>query len=88
MSEEELTEYNDAMALYEDSVDLYYQGLIDKYPSYPLYDDYLKNETKKEEYTQASDKYKKEYKAYQDSTNVFYDVFYELVLTKLLGLMK
>ena len=85
MSEEELTEYNDAMALYEDSVDLYYQGLIDKYPSYPLYDDYLKNETKKEEYTQASDKYKKEYKAYQDSTNVFYDVFYEACTNKAFG---
>ncbi len=77
MSEEELAEYNDAMELYEDSVDLYYQGLIEQYPSYPLYDNYLKNEAKKEEYTQACVKYEEENKAYQDSTSVFNEVFYE-----------
>lgn len=82
MSEEELAEYNDAMELYEDSVDLYYQGLIEQYPSYPLYDNYLKNEAKKEEYTQACVKYEEENKAYQDSTNVFYDVFYEACTQK------
>ena len=82
MSETELAEYNNAMALYEDSTDLYNQGLIDKYPSYPLYDDYLKNEAKKEEYTQACDKYEEENEAYQDSTAVFYDVFYEACTEK------
>lgn len=82
MSEQELAQYNEAMALYEDSTDLYNQGLIDKYPSYPLYDDYLKNEAKKEEYTQACDKYEEENEAYRDSTAVFYDVFYEACTEK------
>lgn len=82
MSEEELAEYDEAMALYNDSTDLYYQGLIDKFPSYPLYDNYLKNEAKKEEYTQACNKYEKENKAYQDSTSVFNNVFYEACTEK------
>lgn len=85
MSEEELAAYGDAMALYEDSVDLYNQGLIEIYPSYPVYQDFLKDAARLEEYTKAAEKYNKEYAAYSDSTYVFYDVYDEALTENSFG---
>jgi len=77
MTEEMYNSYLAAVAAYEDSVDNYYEGVIDYYPSYyPLEKDFLTGDAL-EAFTTAYTTYENEFAAYADSCNTFNAVFYD-----------
>lgn len=70
--------YNEAMNKYRDSLDMYNQQLIDKYPSYPYPEDFM-SEDKRAEYEKAGQEYMDKYTMYQDSVNNFNSVYQQRV---------
>lgn len=70
MDEQAQADYLEAYYAYKDSVDLYNQDLIDKYPEYPNMSDYISDQ---EGYDAAMEAYQ----AYQDSVDAFESVYYD-----------
>lgn len=70
MDEEAQQAYLDAYHAYQDSVDLFNQGLIDAYPTYPSMSDYISDP---DGYNAAMEAYQ----AYQDSIDAFESVYYD-----------
>lgn len=57
MTTADLTNYNTAIGLYEDSLTSYESGLIDVLPSYPVVGDFISDSTQLADYTLAAQQY-------------------------------
>ena len=76
MTEEERAAYDAAMLAYDQAVEDYWMGVSDEYPEWPNYMDYMGTDTQTA-YNQAMDIYQAEYIVYQDSVEVFNNVFFD-----------
>jgi len=69
--------YYNAYQAYQDSVDAYYSGTINEWPSYyPKAKDFLTGEAA-ETFANLLNTYQEEYAAYSDSCDVFDEIFYD-----------
>lgn len=76
MNEEEQNAYNEAMDAYNQAVMDYWMGVSDIYPEWPMYENYMGTESAAA-YGTAMDTYQVEYAAYEDSVNVFNEVYFD-----------
>lgn len=57
MTAADVDDYNDAVDYYNEQLELYYAGVIDTYPDYPVQSDYISDADSKAAYLAAVDKY-------------------------------
>lgn len=70
-----LASYQKAYQEYEDSVEMYYAGMVEKYPEYPSYADFLTADSLAA-YNAALEEYNKAYSVYSDSLDAYDEVLY------------
>lgn len=78
ITEEQKAAYEEAMEAYNDSVDMYGNGLIDSWPTYPSEEDFLSEEAKAD-FVAARAKYEEEYQAYADSCDAFDEIYHSAI---------
>lgn len=57
MTADDVDAYNDAVEYYNEQLELYYAGVIDTYPDYPMQADYISDADRKAAYQAAIDQY-------------------------------
>lgn len=65
MSDDDIAAYNKAIENYNNLLEQYYNGLIDEYPEYPLYEDYISDPDSKAAYQAAIAKYQEDIQKWQ-----------------------
>lgn len=78
LNAEGLANYEKAEQLYEDSVEMYFAGMLDDYPNYPTYMDFM-TEDSLASYNAALEAYNALYTAYNDSLEAYENVFYSAI---------
>lgn len=76
MTTEDEADYEAALAMYQDSINMYYAGLITERPQYPQQSDYM---TYRDKYMSDMARYEEEYTQYYDSISAFEDVYYSAI---------
>ena len=64
MTQADADAYNNALEEYNEKVQLYYDGLLDEWPEYPKYEDYISDATRKQAYLDAMEKYNADQQKY------------------------
>lgn len=78
MTQEDVDAYEAAYAKYEEQLNLYYQGIIDEYPDYPMYEDYIGDQERKDAYVAALKKYQEDQQAYMDAYTAYQNKLAEI----------
>lgn len=82
MTAADVENYNAAIEEYNEKVQLYFDGLIDEYPTYPSYEDYMSNETAKANYKAAVEQYQKDQQKYMEDYTAYITKRNEIVTNK------
>lgn len=78
MDEAATAAYDSAYAAYQDSLEMYYSGLINNWPTYPQRE-YFLNADSAAAYAAANATFEEEYAAYSDSCDAFDEVYYDAI---------
>lgn len=71
MTADDVEKYNAAVEEYNEKVDLFFQGVIDEYPEYPLYENYMSDETQKAAYLAAVAQYQKDQQQFNEDYTAY-----------------